>query len=225
MKVAIVGTGNVGRALGRSLVRAGHEVTLAARDPGKTKQVAAELGAQSASTPAEAAEGAEVIILAVPYSAAEDVAGELGSGAANKVVVDVANPVKPDFSGLATSGGPSAAERYVQLLDGARVAKAFNTLFATDQAEPKVHGVTLDGFFATDDPDARQKLTGLISSLGLRPVHVGPLSAARELESLAWLNMRLQMQHQGDWCSAFVFVDPPAGATTAEREAASATAG
>jgi predicted dinucleotide-binding enzyme len=213
VKIAIIGTGNVGQALGSSLVGAGHQVTFAARDAAKTHEVAASVGAAAADSPADAAAGADVIVLAVPYPAAEEVARELGTQAQGKIVVDVSNPLKPDLSGLATEGGPSAAERFATMLDGARVGKAFNTVFATVQGNPKAHGTPVDVFYATDDADARATLADLIGSLGFRPVYAGPLAAARELESLALLNIRLQAQSNGDWRSSYVLLGAPPAAT------------
>ena len=215
MKIAIIGTGNVGKAIGSSLVKAGHEVTFAARDAATTRQVATAAGASASASVADAARHADVIILAVPYLAAEQVAAELDGQAAGKVVIDATNPLKADYSGLSTEAGGSGAERFAQLLEGAHVAKAFNTLFASVQADPTAHGAALDLLYATDDPASRTAVIALATSLGLRPVSVGPLAASRELEAMAWLNIRLQMISGGDWRSTFVLVDPPAAATAA----------
>jgi hypothetical protein len=211
MKIAVIGTGNVGSALGSSFSRAGHRVTFAARDAEKTLSVATGAGARAA-TAAEAAASADVVLLAVPYAAIADVAAEIVPVIAGKVVVDATNPLKPDYSGLATAGGPSAAERLAGLLPGARVVKAFNTLFATNQADPSGQGTTLDALFATDDETAAAAVAELAGSIGFRPVRVGPLAAAQELEGLAWLNIRLQMLHNGAWNTAYVLVAPPESA-------------
>jgi hypothetical protein len=213
MKIAVIGTGNVGSALGSSFSRAGHRVTFAARDAEKTLSVATGAGARAA-TAAEAAAGADVVLLAVPYAAIADVAAEIVPVIAGKVVVDATNPLKPDYSGLATAGGPSAAERLAGLLPGARVVKAFNTLFATNQANPSGQGTTLDALFATDDDTAADAVAELAGSIGFRAVRVGPLAAAQELEGLAWLNIRLQMLNNGAWNTAYVLVAPPESAVT-----------
>ena len=105
MKIAVIGTGNVGKALGATFTKAGHDVTLAARDADKTRAVADELGARSAATAADAVAGSDVVVLAVPYSAARELAGEIGNAAAGKVVIDVTNPLTSDYSALATAGG------------------------------------------------------------------------------------------------------------------------
>jgi NADPH-dependent F420 reductase len=209
MKIAIIGTGNVGSALGASFVRAGHDVTFAARDETRTRAVATKLGASAASSPSKAAAAGDVIVLAVPFSAAEAVAAEIAPAARGKVVIDPTNPLKPDYSGLATDGGPSGAERIAARLDEAHVVKAFNTVFSSIQADPTAYGETVDGLLAGDDADAKSTVAELERAIGLRPVDAGPLVDARALEAIAWLNIGLQMRNGGSWNSAFVLVNPP----------------
>jgi len=219
MKVAIIGTGNIGQALGGTLARAGHDVTLAARDTDKTAAVATSVGARAASV-ADAARDAEVVILAVPYASLEAIADEIRPVVDGKVVVDVTNPLNADYSGLVTAGGASAAERLAELLPRARVAKAFNTLFGSIQADPAAHGRAIDAFYASDDARAKGLLSELMESAGFRPVDAGSLAAASQLEALAFLNIRMQVQFGGDWRSTFVLVGAPAGATGAAMVAA-----
>ena len=215
MKVAVIGTGNVGSAIGGTLARSGHEVVFAAQDQDEVRRVAQDVGAEAAESPAAAVAGADVAILAVPWAAVDDVTDEIRESSTGTVVVDVTNPLTPDYSGLATSGGPSAAERVAERLPRARVVKALNTLFGSVQADPAALGTTVDAFFATDDPTARERIAELLSSIGFRPVNVGGLSAARELEALAFLHIRLQMLAGGDWRSAFVLRGAPASAIQA----------
>ncbi len=215
MKVAIIGTGNIGKALGGTLTRAGHDVTLAGQDAAKAREVASEVGAAAAATSVDAARNADVIVLAVPFAALEDVAKDLGSAADGSVVVDVTNPLTADYSSLETAGGPSAAERLAELLPNAKVAKAFNTLFGSVQADPKALGTTVDGLYATSDDDARLKVAELLRSAGFRPVDAGQLQAARQLEAMAFLNISMQMAFNGQWSSAFVIVNPPEAAAKA----------
>lgn len=212
MKVAIVGTGNVGSALGSTLVEGGHDVVFVARDTAKTEDVARSVGATSAAALAEAVNDADVVVLAVPYGATQDVARELAPLAVGKVVVDTTNPLKPDYSGLDTGSESSGAETLAAALPGAKVAKAFNTMFASLQAEPAALGQRLDVLIATDDPVARDTVALLATSAGFRPIAVGPLAAARELEALAWLNIRLQLLNQGSWNTAVNLVSPPEAA-------------
>jgi len=214
MKIAVIGTGNVGSALGGAFAKAGHEVVFAARDDAKAAEVASGAGATSTDI-VGAVEASDVIVLAVPYAALDDVATEIAPVVGGKVVIDVTNPLAPDYSGLANIGEASAAEHAAEALVGARVVKAFNTQFATVQADPTLHGTTLDALYATDDDAAAETVAELASSIGFRPVRVGPLAAARELEALAWLNIRLQMLASGDWRSSFVLVNAPEQALAA----------
>jgi 8-hydroxy-5-deazaflavin:NADPH oxidoreductase len=215
MKVAVIGTGNVGSAIGGTLTRAGHDVVLAARDQDEVQRVAETVGAEAAASPAAAVNAADVAILAVPWGAVDEVTSEIRDASDDTVVVDVTNPLTSDYSGLATSGGPSAAETVAQRLPRAHVVKALNTLFGSVQADPAALGTRVDAFYATDDPIARERIAELLSSIGFRPVNVGGLAAARELEALAFLNIRLQMLTGGDWRSAFVLQGAPASATQA----------
>ncbi len=220
MKIAIIGTGNVGRALAGSFKKAGDDVTLVARDADKTGKVASEVGVSTARSAAEAAAAADVVVLAIPYGAVEEVANSIAAAVVGKVVIDATNPLKADYSGLATEGGPSGAERLAGLLPGAAVAKAFNTVLAGLHANPNVHGMTLDALFATDDESARRIVRDLITSIGYRAVDAGPLASARELESLAWLNIKLNSTFNGSWTSSAVFLGLPAAATTERVKAA-----
>lgn len=200
MKVAIIGAGNVGKALATSITRAGHEVTISASTPESAKQAAEAVGARPALDNVSAARDAEVVILAVPYvGAGRAVAEELRDVVGGKAVVDATNPMKPDFSGLATEG-TSAAEEFQRQLPSASVVKAFNTIFASNQANPDP---SIDGFVAGDDEKAKQTVISLIDSIGFSPVDVGPLSAARHLEGMAVINIGLNAANGWNWTSAW----------------------
>jgi 8-hydroxy-5-deazaflavin:NADPH oxidoreductase len=211
--IAIIGAGNVGRALSTALNRAGHDVVISSRDPGVAAAVAAETGARSAASNLEAVRDADVVVLATYFAAsADELVAELRDAVAGKVVVDVSNPVKPTFDGLVTEGGPSAAEWYQTRLPEARVVKAFNTLFAANQVNPVVDGVQLDGAVATDDEEARQLVLEITRSIGLRPIDAGPLVRARELEALGWLNITLQATLGNTWRTAWKLLGVPQAA-------------
>ena len=200
MKVAIIGAGNVGKALATSITRAGHEVTLSASTPESARQAADEVGAKAASSNADATRDAEVVILAVPFvGVGEKVAQDIRDAVAGKTVVDVTNPLKPDYSGLAIEGS-SAAEEFQKQLPEASVIKAFNTIFASNQANPSAD---IDGFVAGDDDKAKQRVITLIESIGFSPVDVGPLRAARHLEGMAYINIGLNAQNGWSWTSAW----------------------
>ena len=199
MKVAIIGAGNVGKALGTSITRAGHDVTISASTPESAQQAATAVGAHPAATNTAAVADAELVILAVPYATAGSaVAAEIRDAVAGKTVVDVTNPIKPNFSGLAAS--TSAAEELQELLPEASVIKAFNTIFATNQANPSSD---IDGYVAGDDDKAKQRVMSLVESMGFAPVDVGPLSSARHLEGMAFINIGLNAANGWSWTSAW----------------------
>lgn len=223
MDIAIIGAGNVGQALATGFHRAGHRVTLAASDPEHAVTAGSGIGVRSARTNREAVESADIVVIAVPYaSAAEKVAREIAPHVSGKVIIDATNPVKPTFDGLLTEGGPSGAERFATWLPSAQVVKAFNTLFASMQAEPVVDGIQLDGFVAGDDVDAKLLVLQLVESIGLRPVDVGPLARARELEALAFANIAMQPLVGNGWHTAWKLVGVPAGAIESPRAVAAA---
>ena len=198
MKVAIIGAGNVGKALATSITNAGHDVTIAARNSGNARSAADEVGTSSADTSAAAVIGADVVILAVPYGASAQVADDIRHGVSGKTVVDVTNPLTTDFSGLATE--TSAAEELQLRLPDASVVKAFNTIFATNQAHPTRE---IDGYVAADDPKAKQEVISLVESMGFTALDVGPLTSARYLEGMAFVNIGLNAQNGWSWTSAW----------------------
>lgn len=198
MKVAIIGAGNVGKALGASIAKAGHEVSISARSPESAAEAAGEIGARAAETNVEAARDADLVILAIPYQAEAALADELEETLAGRAVVELSNPVKPDFSGLATA--TSAAEELQERLPSAKVVKAFNTVFASNQANPRAG---IDVFVTGNDPDAKALVAQLAESVGFSALDVGPLSFARYLEGMAFVNIALNAQNGWSWISAW----------------------
>lgn len=216
MNIAIIGTGNVGKALAGSLARGGYRVILADRDADRARAAAAETGGPAARSLREAAKGADVVVLAVPYPALVEVAGELDGIADGKVVVDVTNPLTPDYTGLALEG-ISAAEQLQARLPRARVVKAFNTVLAARQAQPNVDGQTADGFVASDDEEAKRTVAEIERAMGLRPIDAGALRMARSLEHLAFLNIQIQLHQEGaTWQSAWKLLEAPVAVLPAE---------
>jgi len=212
MDIAIIGAGNVGKALGGSLVRAGHNVTFAATNPEHAAAAANSLRARAAASNNEAVDAADLVILAIPASALGDVAQEIGASAAGKVVVDVSNRPTPDPAGASTS----LAEELQAQLPGSKVIKAFNTLFASRQANPSMSGIAADGYVAGDDEPAKQTVLEVVESIGFRPVDAGSLAAARTLEGMAWLNITRALTG-GTWQDAWVLVGPNAAADTSRN--------
>lgn len=185
----------MGRALTQSATMAGHTVTVSSASGASAAAAAEEPGAAAATSSREAAEGAELVILAVPYTAVDDVLRDIGPALTGKVLVDAADPIKPDYSGLATEN-VSGAEEIQRKARGARVVRAFNTAFAARQADPRVAGgLRVDGNAAGDDEEAKRTVLGLLADIGFNPVDAGGLDMARYLEGTAWLNVSLQTRH------------------------------
>lgn len=207
MKFAIIGSGNVGSAITKGVSNAGHDAVVASPSEDSVKAVAADLDVTATTSNHEAVTGADIVVLAVPFTAVEGIAAELRDDLTGKIVIDVTNPLADDLSGVATEA-TSAAELVAQAAPQARVVKAFNTVFAANQAEGAVDGVQLDGFVAGDDADAKQTVSDLLAQLGFRPIDVGGLSAARYLEGMAYLNIALNARNGWSWRSGWKLVGP-----------------
>lgn len=203
MDIAIIGAGNVGTALAGPLARAGHHVTISATHPEHASLAAKATRTRSVGTNQEAIAAADVVILAVPGTAFDAIVGEVGGSLTGKVVIDVSNRPTPDPAGA----GTSAAEELQAMLPNASVVKAFNTVFASRQADPNIGGVPADGFVAADDDEAKRTVLDLIESIGFRPVDAGSLAVARTLEGMAWMTIKRNMQG-GTWQEAWVLLDP-----------------
>ena len=209
MKFAIIGSGNVGTAIARGVTGAGHDVVVADPSQDGLTAIAEQAPVQTTTSNREAVTGADVVVLAVPFDAVAALAAELRDDLTDKIVIDVTNPLAPDLSGLATNG-TSAAELVQQAAPEARVVKAFNTVLAANQADPSVDGTQLDGFVASDDDEAKETVLGLLEQIGFRPIDVGPLSAARYLEGMAFLNIALNAHNGWSWGTGWKLVGPAA---------------
>lgn len=207
VNIAIIGAGNVGRALATAGVRAGHAVVLTAADPEGARQTAGQIGAVAADSNAAAVAPAEVVILAVPADAAAGIVEELGPALDGKIVIDVTNRVNPDDP-AAVLDGTSMAETLQAQCPAARVVKAFNTAFAARQADPVVDGVRLDGYVAGDDADAKTTVLNLVEAIGFVPIDAGPLAMARALEGMGLLNIALNIRNGWPWQDGWKLVGP-----------------
>lgn len=203
MKIGIIGAGNVGGALARAGKSAGYTVTVSASDPDHAKALASNTGVAAAASNREAVAGADLVVLAVPYDAVAGIIKELGSDIDGKVLIDVTNRFAPD-----QLNGPSNAENIQAMARGAKVVKAFNTVFASNQAKPEVDGVQLDGFVAADDADAKRTVVEFLESIGYRPIDSGPLAMARALEGMGTLNISLNMSNNWSWQTGWKLVGP-----------------
>jgi NADPH-dependent F420 reductase len=209
MDIAIIGAGNVGRALATSFTRVGHSVVVTSHDPEDAGAVATATRARAATSNAEAAAAAGVVILATPFSSAREIAAEIADATRGKIVVDASNRMSFGAAGPEIDTSTSNAEELAALLPDANVVKAFNTLFASNQSDPVSDGVQLDGFVAGDDADAKGTILALVESIGLHPVDVGPLARARQLEGMAFLNIAVNIAEGGAWTSGWKLVGAP----------------
>ena len=186
MKIAILGSGNIGAGLGRAWAKKGHHIVFGARHPDDPElaQLVKELGA-SAQSIAAAPREAEVVVLAVPYAALEAVLAETGA-LEGKVVIDATNAVE---KGMVLKYGhtTSSAEELQKRLPGARVFKSFNAQGAENLARPSYDGVAASNFFCGDDAEGRRVVKQLVEDVGFEAVDAGPLRSARQLEPLMLL--------------------------------------
>jgi 8-hydroxy-5-deazaflavin:NADPH oxidoreductase len=175
MKIAIIGKGSVGSALCSGL-SSKHETKFGHRDP--------------AEPVADAAKWGEIIILAVPYHNANDAREEIKPYADGKIVIDATNSVGSDGD-LGISCTTSSAEETQKKLPKARVVKAFNTVFAQNQGTGKVGTEQITAFIAGDDLKAKQTVAQLTRDIGFDPVDCGPLKAARYLDAMGIMIIKL----------------------------------
>jgi NADPH-dependent F420 reductase len=180
MRVAIIGTGRMGRGFATALAPR-HEVTVGSRDPDRARKAASATGATRGATYAEAAAGAEVVILTVPWEAMEDTLGQLGE-LDQTVVVDVSWPARKQQRDALK--GSSTAEQIQRRLPNARVVKGWNHVHAQHLTAPEVDGIAASVLIAGDDAAAKRTVSALAADMGFHPVDVGPLKATRDLERL-----------------------------------------
>ena len=210
MRIAIIGSGNVGRALSKAAVEAGHRATLSDLHRGNAVEVAAEVGAVAAQSNSAAVANSDVVILAVPGIVASEVARDIASAAVGKMVIDSTNPLNDSLADLVVED-TSAAHELQRHLPGTAVVKAFNTIFAGRHGTPHEGDVPLDGFYAGDDRAAKKVVATLIESLGYRPIDVGGLRMARSLEEMALLNITLNVANKLPWQSGWKLLGPVGG--------------
>ncbi|MFI5085789.1 MAG: NADPH-dependent F420 reductase [Actinomycetales bacterium] len=192
--ITIIGNGNMARGIGTRAVAAGRRVEILGQDMAKAQGLADELGSGSTAGTIEQAPTGDVVVLALPYDAAKSVVSGYGAALEGKTIVDITNPVNFEtFDSLVVGPGTSAAEELAALAPaGANVVKAFNTTFAGTLVAGEVAGAPLDVFIAGDDASATAAVSSLAADAGMRPIAVGALKRARELEGFQFLVMTLQ---------------------------------
>ena len=184
--VSIIGTGNMGQAIAGVAGKGGNTVQL--------------LGQADSAT----AVAGDIVVLAVPYPAVSAVLAERGDTLAGKIVVDITNPLDFEtFDSLTVPADSSATAEIAAALPTSRVLKAFNTTFAGTLAAGSVGSLTTTVLIAGDDADAKSTLAGLVTSGGLNAIDAGPLTRARELEGIGFLQITLAASEKIAWTGGF----------------------
>jgi predicted dinucleotide-binding enzyme len=187
--VSIIGTGNMGSALSALATKGGNTVE--------------EFDTSTTDKPLTG----ELVILAVPHTALDDIVAARGEQLAGKVVVDITNPLNFEtFDDLVAPADSSRTAELAAALPSSRVLKAFNTTFATALASGTVGGETTTVLVAGDDADAKALLTGIVTAAGLRAVDAGGLKRARELEAIGLLQITLASANKISWTGGFALV-------------------
>ncbi|WP_370673608.1 NADPH-dependent F420 reductase [Pleomorphomonas sp. PLEO] len=174
MSYAIIGFGNIGKALAKAFARKGIEVSVATtRDPGSFAADAAAIGPKVIAKTLADAVTADIIFLAVRFESHPDVATVLPTWQ-GKTIIDVTNAygVPPE-----KLGGQPSSKFVAQAFTGARLVKGFNHLVAaTLDQDPAVHGGRRVVFLASDDDGAADEIGALAEKLGFSPIKLGGLS-------------------------------------------------
>lgn len=187
-QISIIGTGNMGQALAAALSKGGH-------------------GVQSLGHGDDAVVTGDIVVLAVPYGALDDIVARRGDELAGKVVVDITNPVNFEtFDSLTVPADASAASELAVQLPESSVVKAFNTNFAATLASGVVGSQPTTVLVAGDDASAKAAVAAAIVSAGLRAVDAGSLRRARELEALGFLQISLAAQEKISWGAGFAVI-------------------
>lgn len=199
--VTIIGAGNIGTVIAQLAHKGGAEVQVLARDGEKA---AAANPTGTSGVLGHAPITGEIVVLALPYPAAQDVASAHQEQLAGKVVVDVSNPLDfATFDGLVVPPDSSAAAELAAALPGSRVVKAFNTNFGATLATGSAGTQPVTVLVAGDDNDAKAAVIGLVEAAGLHGVDAGALKRARELESIGLLQLTLGAAETITWTGGF----------------------
>ncbi len=188
-RFTIFGTGNMGQAIANVVTAGGAAV------------------AHVGSTDKSALISGDVVVLAVPYSALQDIVANYGDQLAGKVVVDITNPLDlSTFDSLTVPTGSSAAAELAAALPEAKILKAFNTNFAGTLAAKTVGPVTTTVLIAGDDAEAKATLAAAISAGGVDAIDVGSLRRAHELEAIGFLQLTLAAGEKISWTGGLAVV-------------------
>jgi predicted dinucleotide-binding enzyme len=179
MKIGIVGSGQVGGAIGGAWVKAGHEVMFSSLDIEQDKKLAASLGGGArAGTPREAAAFGTVLLISVPYRALPGVGKDLADLIKGKIIIDTCNPIVPKDGEIAVAAREKGAGlASMEYLPGARIVRAFNAIGYARMAAAAGKSERVGMPIAGDDQAAITTASALVRDVGYEPVLVGSLVA------------------------------------------------
>ena len=193
-RIAIIGTGDVGAALGPEFAALGHEVVYGSRDPERdsVKALVGRTGNNaSAAMPAESVVNADIVVLAVPGRLAEAIVTDLGD-LSGKIIIDPTNNyIRDGVPRLATA--TSNGEIIQAAAPAAHVVKAFNALSWRQMVDPESSGGPVSIPLVGNSADAKAKVAEIVSGMGLEPIDLGPIQNARHVEGMLvlWIQARV----------------------------------
>lgn len=183
----IFDTGNMGTAIAGVLQAGGAQVEHIAHSQGASTTV-----------------NGDVVVLAVPYPAVDEIIADYGQQLAGKVIVDITNPLNFEtFDELVVPAGSSAAAEIQSKLPQSKVLKAFNTNFAATLGSGKVGEAATIVPIAGDDADAKSTLASAVTAGGIAAVDAGALKRAHELEAIGFLQLTLAAGEKISWAGGF----------------------
>jgi predicted dinucleotide-binding enzyme len=207
MKIAIIGAGNVGTALGNAWTKRGHEIAFGVRDPesAKAQSLAQRFPTAHLLLNSEAADNAEIIVLATPWQSTEEAVRTCGN-LRGKTIIDCTNPLKADFSGLEIGFSTSGGELISEWTHGADVFKAMNQIGARLMDAPSFAGTAKPVMFVCGEGKQKASVILLVEQLGFAVIDAGELKTARLLEpyGVLWIHLALTQKVPGDFAFALL---------------------
>jgi 8-hydroxy-5-deazaflavin:NADPH oxidoreductase len=207
MKIAIIGAGSVGTALGKAWTKGGHEITFGVRDPdsAKARSLAKQFPTAGLLLNGAAAKRAEFIVLATPWQSTEEAVRTCGN-LQGKTIIDCTNPLKSDFSGLEVGFSSSGGELISKWADGADVFKTMNQIGARLMDAPSFGDIVKPVMFVCGEGKQKSSVILLVEQLGFAVIDAGELKTARLLEpyGMLWIHLALTRKVPGDFAFALL---------------------
>jgi 8-hydroxy-5-deazaflavin:NADPH oxidoreductase len=207
MNIAIIGAGNVGTALGHAWAKGGHDIAFGVRDPesAKVRSLAHQFPTAHLLLNGDAADKAEIIVLATPWQSTEEAVRTCGN-LQGKTVIDCTNPLKADLSGLEVGFSSSGGELISEWAHGADVFKAMNQIGARLMDTPSFCGSVKPVMFVCGEGKQKASVILLVEQLGFSVIDAGELKIARLLEpyGMLWIHLALTQKVPGDFAFALL---------------------